>query len=91
MKTEAYANYSRLRDPLVIPYKGGGNTMFYLTRIAGAIIVREDGRMVHDYYVFRVKKPSESKSPWDLYALEATLPGDQAFPRDKCEALPQAW
>src|SRR5260370_7980447 len=27
IKTEAYANYSRLRDPLVIPYKGGGNTM----------------------------------------------------------------
>src|SRR5258706_13283962 len=27
MKIEAYANYSRLRDPLVIPYKGGGNTM----------------------------------------------------------------
>src|SRR5260221_3499892 len=27
MKIEAYANYSRLRDPLIIPYKGGGNTM----------------------------------------------------------------
>ncbi len=41
--------------------------------------LREDGRMVHDYYVFRVKKPTESKGPWDLYALEATIPGDQAF------------
>jgi branched-chain amino acid transport system substrate-binding protein len=41
--------------------------------------LREDGRMVHDYYVFRVKKPTESKGPWDLYALEATIPGDEAF------------
>jgi branched-chain amino acid transport system substrate-binding protein len=63
--------------------------MFYLTRIAGAIIVREDGRMVHDYYVFRVKKPSESKSPWDLYALEATLPGDQAFREISAKLCPK--
>ncbi len=41
--------------------------------------LRADGRMVHDYYVFRVKTPAESKGPWDLYALEATVPGDQAF------------
>jgi branched-chain amino acid transport system substrate-binding protein len=41
--------------------------------------LRADGRMVHDYYVFRVKRPAESQGPWDLYALEATVPGDQAF------------
>ena len=41
--------------------------------------LRADGRMVHDYYVFRVKKPEESKAPWDLYTLEATVPGDEAF------------
>jgi branched-chain amino acid transport system substrate-binding protein len=41
--------------------------------------LRADGRMVHDYYVFRVKAPTESKGPWDLYALEATVSGDQAF------------
>jgi branched-chain amino acid transport system substrate-binding protein len=35
--------------------------------------------MVHDFYVFRAKKPSESKSEWDLYDLVATIPGDQAF------------
>ncbi|MFC5420620.1 ABC transporter substrate-binding protein [Bosea eneae] len=41
--------------------------------------LREDGRMVHDFYVFQVKKPAESKGEWDLYDLVATIPGDQAF------------
>jgi len=41
--------------------------------------LRPDGRMVHDYYYFRVKSPQESKGPWDLYALEKTLPGDDVF------------
>jgi branched-chain amino acid transport system substrate-binding protein len=41
--------------------------------------IREDGRMVHDMYLFEAKKPSESKSPWDLYKVLATVPGDQAF------------
>jgi branched-chain amino acid transport system substrate-binding protein len=41
--------------------------------------IREDGRMVHDMYLMQVKKPSESKRPWDYYNLKATVPGDQAF------------
>jgi len=41
--------------------------------------IREDGRMVHDMYLFEVKKPSESKGPWDYYKLVATIPGDEAF------------
>ena len=41
--------------------------------------LREDGRMVHDFYVFRVKKPAESKGDWDFYETLATIPGDQAF------------
>jgi branched-chain amino acid transport system substrate-binding protein len=41
--------------------------------------IRVDGRMVHDMYLFQVKKPSESKGPWDYYNLIATIPGDQAF------------
>ncbi|MEH2480227.1 branched-chain amino acid transport system substrate-binding protein [Nitrobacteraceae bacterium AZCC 2146] len=41
--------------------------------------IREDGRMVHDMYLFEVKKPSESKGRWDDYKLIATVPGDQAF------------
>jgi len=41
--------------------------------------IREDGRFVHDMYVYEVKKPSESKYPWDYYKLRATIPGDEAF------------
>jgi branched-chain amino acid transport system substrate-binding protein len=46
--------------------------------------IRIDGRMVHDMYLFEVKKPEESKGEWDLYKLIATVPGDEAFrPLDK--------
>jgi branched-chain amino acid transport system substrate-binding protein len=46
--------------------------------------IRIDGRMVHDMYLFEVKKPQESKGEWDLYKLIATVPGDEAFrPLDK--------
>jgi len=46
--------------------------------------IRIDGRMVHDMYLFEVKKPEESKNEWDLYKLIATVPGDEAFrPLDK--------
>ncbi len=41
--------------------------------------IREDGRMVHDMYLMRIKKPEESKSKWDLYEYQVTVPGDQAF------------
>ena len=46
--------------------------------------IREDGRMVHDMYLFEVKTSAESKGDWDLYKLLATVPGDEAFrPLDK--------
>jgi branched-chain amino acid transport system substrate-binding protein len=41
--------------------------------------IRDDGRMVHDMYLFQVKKPSESTAPWDYYKLIATIPADDAF------------
>jgi branched-chain amino acid transport system substrate-binding protein len=41
--------------------------------------IREDGRMVHDMYLFEVKTPAESKGPWDYYKLVATVPGEEAF------------
>ena len=41
--------------------------------------IRADGRMVHDMYLMEVKKPSESKYPWDYYNLKATIPAEQAF------------
>lgn len=41
--------------------------------------VLENGRMVHDLYLFEVKSPSESKKPWDYYKELAVVPGDKAF------------
>jgi branched-chain amino acid transport system substrate-binding protein len=41
--------------------------------------IREDGRMVHDMYLFEVKKPSESREAWDDYKLIATIPAEEAF------------
>jgi branched-chain amino acid transport system substrate-binding protein len=41
--------------------------------------IREDGRMVHDMYLFEVKAPNESKERWDYYKLVATIPAEEAF------------
>ncbi|WP_342722413.1 ABC transporter substrate-binding protein [Bradyrhizobium sp. B097] len=46
--------------------------------------IEANGRVTHDAYLFEVKKPSESKGPWDFYKLVGTVPGNQAFtPLDK--------
>jgi branched-chain amino acid transport system substrate-binding protein len=50
--------------------------------------VLENGRMVHDLYLFEVKKPSESKKPWDYYKQLAVVPGDKAFPAAKDSGCP---
>ena len=47
-----------------------------------------NGRMVHDLYLFEVKKPSESKKPWDYYKQIAVVPGDKAFPSAKDSGCP---
>jgi branched-chain amino acid transport system substrate-binding protein len=41
--------------------------------------IRVDGRKIHPAYLFEVKKPEESKAPWDYYKLVGTTPADQAF------------
>ncbi|HEY7251494.1 MAG TPA: ABC transporter substrate-binding protein [Methylomirabilota bacterium] len=41
--------------------------------------IRADGRKLHPMYLFEVKKPSESKAPWDYYKTRATIPVEQAF------------
>ena len=41
--------------------------------------IRADGRKLHPAYLVEVKKPSESKGPWDYYKVRNTLPADQAF------------
>src|SRR6201996_7028745 len=50
--------------------------------------VLANGRMVHDMYLFEVKKPSESQKPWDYYKQLAVVPGDQAFPTAKDSGCP---
>jgi branched-chain amino acid transport system substrate-binding protein len=52
--------------------------------------IRPDGRMVHDMYLMQVKKPSESKYPWDYYKLIATIPGNQAY-LTKAETKCASW
>jgi branched-chain amino acid transport system substrate-binding protein len=41
--------------------------------------VRQDGRMIHEMYLMQVKKPSESKYPWDYYIVKTKIPGEQAY------------
>ncbi len=41
--------------------------------------IRADGRKIHPAYLVEVKKPSESKGPYDYYKIRATIPADQAF------------
>jgi branched-chain amino acid transport system substrate-binding protein len=43
--------------------------------------LQDDGMLVHDMYLYEVKKPSESKGEWDLYKLIATIPGAEAYKR----------
>ncbi|MGO4287469.1 ABC transporter substrate-binding protein, partial [Bosea sp. TAB14] len=41
--------------------------------------IRPNGRKMHDMYLYEVKKPSESKGPWDYYKQISVLPAEQAF------------
>jgi branched-chain amino acid transport system substrate-binding protein len=45
----------------------------------GKASIRADGRFLTIGYLFRVKKPSQSKSPWDVFNVLASTPADQAF------------
>ncbi len=45
----------------------------------GKGMIRKDGRKIHPAYLFEVKKPAESKGPWDYYKLRATIPAEKAF------------
>ena len=48
-------------------------------QLFGKGTIREDGRKIHPAYLVEVKKPSESKGPYDYYKIRATIPADQAF------------
>ncbi|GJD36033.1 ABC transporter substrate-binding protein [Methylobacterium aerolatum] len=41
--------------------------------------VQKTGLMVHDMYLFEIKKPADSKGEWDLYKLVSTIPGQEAY------------
>ena len=45
----------------------------------GEITVRPVGRAVHAMHLFEVKRPEESRYPWDYYKLVSTVPAEQAF------------
>ena len=48
--------------------------------------LRADGRRIIPAYLFEVKKPEESKAPWDYYKLIATIsPEDAARPLEASE------
>lgn len=52
--------------------------------------IRADGRMIHDMYLYQVKSPKDSTTPWDYYTMIAKVPGDQAFTtpaESKCALL----
>jgi branched-chain amino acid transport system substrate-binding protein len=53
-------------------------------------VIRPDGRMVHDMYLLQVKKPAESKYPWDYLKVAATIPGDAAY-MTKAESKCPLW
>jgi branched-chain amino acid transport system substrate-binding protein len=41
--------------------------------------IQPNGRKIHPAYLFEVKKPAESKGPWDYYKTVATIPAEEAF------------
>ncbi|MDB5849838.1 MAG: transporter permease [Rhodoferax sp.] len=54
--------------------------------------IRADGAMVHDMYLMQVKKPGESKHPWDYYRQVAVIPGEAAYAPTKagaCALMPK--
>jgi branched-chain amino acid transport system substrate-binding protein len=52
--------------------------------------IRPDGRMIHEYYLMEVKKPSESKYPWDYYKVVERVRGEDAF-NTKAESKCTLW
>ncbi len=48
-------------------------------RLFGKGSIRQDGRHLHDMYLFQVKKPEESKGPWDYYKLRSVIPAAEAW------------
>src|ERR1700719_1910852 len=48
-------------------------------KLFGKGTIRADGRKIHPMYLLEVKKPTESKGPWDYFKVRATIPADEGF------------
>jgi branched-chain amino acid transport system substrate-binding protein len=48
-------------------------------KLFGDVTIRQDGRVIHPMFLFEVKKPDESRYPYDYYKLISTIPAEQAF------------
>ncbi|WJR81985.1 ABC transporter substrate-binding protein [Bradyrhizobium sp. NP1] len=74
-----------LKSVAVAGTKSGAATVADMKRkptvdsVFGQGSVREDGRQLHDMYLFEVKRPEESTAAWDYYRLLATIPAEEAF------------
>lgn len=42
--------------------------------------IRDDGLLVHDMYLLKVKDSAASESEWDIATVERTIPGEKAYP-----------
>ena len=71
--------------------RSGLQPRFRLIRKTLLTHIRGDGLMVHDLVLVQVKKPEESKYPWDYYQILAHIPGEQAFgaPDPACPLVKQ--
>ncbi|MCM2250802.1 MAG: ABC transporter substrate-binding protein [Ramlibacter sp.] len=41
--------------------------------------IREDGRVMRQSYIAQVKRPAESKGPWDVYKILEMVPAEQSW------------
>jgi branched-chain amino acid transport system substrate-binding protein len=48
-------------------------------QLFGKVVVRPDGRAIHNMYIFKVKSPAASKGKWDLLEKIGVLSGQEAF------------
>lgn len=62
-------------DPVMMWLKTNGHTDMF----GKDMRVRPDGRLLHDMYLLQVKKPAESRAPWDYYHVRRVIPGAEAF------------
>jgi branched-chain amino acid transport system substrate-binding protein len=45
----------------------------------GPVVVRPDGRAIHNMYILKVKAPAASQAKWDLLEQVGVLTGPEAF------------